>query len=43
MYEKIYGASLEDEVESEVSGDYKRLLVLLLTVGQKVSFIQPFL
>lgn len=35
-YERLYGKSLEDEISSEVSGDYKRLLVMLLTVWFKL-------
>ncbi|ODN01978.1 Annexin B10 [Orchesella cincta] len=34
-YEKTFGQSLENAVESEVSGDYKSLLILLLTVGMR--------
>lgn len=32
-YENIYGKSLESEISGEVSGDYRRLLVMLLNVS----------
>lgn len=37
-YEKTYGKDLEKAIESEVSGDYRSLLILFLSVGRRVSF-----
>lgn len=31
-YVRLFEKTLEDDISSEVSGDYKRLLVMLLTV-----------
>lgn len=40
-YEYLYEKSLESDVTSEVSGDYKRLLVLLLSNARHEGVVEP--
>jgi annexin A7/11 len=40
-YAHLYGKSLEDDISSEVSGDYKRLLVMLLTCSRNEHVVEP--
>jgi hypothetical protein len=37
-YEASFGQSLESAIQNEVTGDYRSLLTLLLTVCLRVSF-----
>jgi len=40
-YGHLYGKSLEEDISSEVSGDYKRLLVMLLTCSRNEHVVEP--
>ncbi|CAL8126556.1 unnamed protein product [Orchesella dallaii] len=40
-YGRLFGKSLEDDISSEVSGHYKRLLVMLLTCSRNEHVVEP--
>ena len=41
-YQIKYGKSLEEEIGGEVSGHYKRLLVMLLSVSLDIFSVEDF-